>query len=201
MSPRVVAFDLGGVVVDVDRGPLAGLGSRARVEQAFFGDARHDALTVGELDAESFVAAAAAALDEHVDVVARRWREVVRFADGGLALIEAAARVCPVAIWSNTDPLHWDELKPALEAIAVDVAPSFRLGAMKPESHYFTRALARLGVEPGEVFFLDDRVENVAAARALGIDAVVAEGVAAAREALRQRGVLPPCVPRHDTSA
>ena len=192
MSPRVVAFDLGGVVVDVDHGVLAGLGPRARVEEALFGDARHDALTVGALDAEAFVAAAAAALDEDVDVVARRWREVVRFADGGLSLLETTARVCPVAVWSNTDPLHWGELGPALEAIAVDVAPSFRLGAMKPADHYFTRALARLGVDPGEVLFLDDRADNVAAARAIGIDAVVVVGVAAAREALRQRGVLPP---------
>jgi FMN phosphatase YigB (HAD superfamily) len=192
MSPRVVAFDLGGVVVDVDHGVLAGLGPRVREEEALFGDARHDALTVGALDGEAFVAAAAAALDEDVDVVARRWREVVRFADGGLALLEATARVCPVAVWSNTDPLHWGELGPALEAIAVDVAPSFRLGAMKPADHYFRRALARLGVDPGEVLVLDDRADNVAAARAIGIDAVVVVGVAAAREVLLQRGVLPP---------
>jgi hypothetical protein len=40
--------------------------------------------------------------------------------------------------------------------------------------------------------FLDDRADNVAAARAIGIDAVVVVGVAAAREVLGQRGVLPP---------
>lgn len=190
MSPRVVAFDLGGVVVDVDHGVLAGLGAREHVEAALFGEGRHDDLTTGKLDGDAFVAAAAAALAWDVDVVARHWREVVRFSDGGLALVEAVARVRRVAIWSNTDPLHWGQLGPALEAVAVDVAPSFRVGTMKPRADYFARALARLDVAPAEVLFLDDRADNVAAARALGIDAVVVRGVAAAAGLLTARGIL-----------
>jgi FMN phosphatase YigB (HAD superfamily) len=191
MSPRVVAFDLGGVVVDVNHGVLAGLGPRDHVEAALFGDGRHDQLTTGELDGHAFVAAAAAALGHDVDVVARVWREVVGFSDGGLALVQAVARVRKVAVWSNTDPHHWSVLGPALEAVAVDVAPSFRLGTMKPRADYFVRALARLDTAPHEVLFLDDRADNVAAARALGIDAVVVGGVAAARAILVGRGVLP----------
>lgn len=190
MSPRVIAFDLGGVVVDVDHGVLATLGPRDHVERALFADGRHDELTTGDLDGDAFVAAAAAALGQDVDVVARHWRDVVRFSDGGLALVEAVARVRRVAVWSNTDPLHWSALGPALEAVAVDVAPSFRLGTMKPRAEYFVRALARLDVAHHEVLFLDDRAENVAAARALGIDAVVVRGVAAARAVLVMRGVL-----------
>jgi HAD superfamily hydrolase (TIGR01509 family) len=62
---------------------------------------------------------------------------------------------------------------------------------MKPRADYFVRALARLDTAPHEVLFLDDRADNVAAARALGIDAVVVGGVAAARAILVGRGVLP----------
>jgi FMN phosphatase YigB (HAD superfamily) len=40
------------------------------------------------------------------------------------------------------------------------------------------------------VLFLDDRADNVAAARALGIDAVVVRGVAAAAALLTARGIL-----------
>jgi glucose-1-phosphatase len=197
---RVVAFDLGGVVVDVDHGVLAGLGPRHHVEAALFGEGRHDDLTTGDLDGDAFVRAAAAALAWDVDVVARHWRSVVRFSDGGLALVEAVARVRQVAVWSNTDPLHWGELGPALEAIAVDVAPSFRIGTMKPRADYFVRALARLDVAPAEVLFLDDRADNVEAARALGIDAVVVRGVDGARALLRQRGVIEGDLPGRDTA-
>jgi len=110
------------------------------------------------------------------------------------------AAVSLEAVWSNTDPIHWGELGPALEAIAVDVAPSFRIGTMKPRADYFVRALARLDVAPAEVLFLDDRADNVEAARALGIHAVVVRGVDGARALLRQRGVIEGDLPGRDTA-
>ncbi len=189
MSPRVVAFDLGGVVVDVDRGVLAELGPADLVDHAFFGEARHDALTIGDLDEVAFIAAAAHVLGVDPGSVADRWRRVVRFSDGGLALVHAAARLVPVAVWSNTDVLHWQVLGPALESVASSVATSFRLRCQKPDPIFFLRALQGLHVAPHEVLFLDDRVDNVESARDLGIDAVVCRGVEAARSILRERGL------------
>jgi HAD superfamily hydrolase (TIGR01509 family) len=68
-------------------------------------------------------------------------------------------------------------------------ALSFRLGAMKPDRLAFERAAELAGVSPHEIFFTDDRAENVAAAREVGYDAVLFESVSQLNEALRQRGV------------
>ena len=48
---------------------------------------------------------------------------------------------------------------------------SCHLRLAKPDPRCFRAALDRLGAEPADVFFIDDRVDNVAAASALGIRA------------------------------
>lgn len=61
------------------------------------------------------------------------------------------------------------------------------LGAMKPEAVYFERVLASLGTDAADVGFVDDRLDNVATARSLGIRAVSHDpqsGVAGLRSAL-----------------
>lgn len=182
-----MAFDLGGVVVDVDLSVLLDLGPRERVDAAFFGHDRHERLSVGTMSAGAFCADVAADLDVSADDVANCWRRVVRFSAGGLELIESTARQHPVLIWSNTDPLHWSVLGPALTSLATAVSPSFLVGHMKPEAAYFARALdaAGTGADPASsVVFVDDRADNVAAATALGINAIVVRGVAAARAAI-----------------
>ena len=49
------------------------------------------------------------------------------------------------------------------------VAFSCRIGAAKPDPAAFEWCLRELGVDAGDVLFIDDREENVAAAEALGI--------------------------------
>lgn len=64
------------------------------------------------------------------------------------------------------------------------------LGAMKPETAYFERVLESLGTDPADVGFVDDRLDNVGTARALGIRAVHHDplsGVAGLRSTLGWR--------------
>jgi FMN phosphatase YigB (HAD superfamily) len=189
--PRVVAFDLGGVLVDVDKAHLFALGPADAVDAAFFGP-HHDAATVGDLDAAGFAAAMGRALrDRGVDVddddVGAEWARVVAWRPGGAALLSACAGVVTTHVWSNTDPIHWRVLGAAIDGVVHHAAASFRLGAAKPDARFYARAL--LGHAPGDVLFLDDRADNVAGARALGIDAVVVTSVDAARALLAARGV------------
>ncbi|MEY2583254.1 MAG: putative hydrolase of the superfamily [Ilumatobacteraceae bacterium] len=46
---------------------------------------------------------------------------------------------------------------------------SARLGLSKPDPAIYDAALARLAVPPGEVLFVDDRAENIAAAAGVGL--------------------------------
>jgi putative hydrolase of the HAD superfamily len=49
---------------------------------------------------------------------------------------------------------------------------SHRLGIAKPDERIYRHAISALGIGPGEILFIDDRIENVEAARALGLNAV-----------------------------
>ncbi|MFJ9388838.1 HAD family hydrolase [Nocardioides sp. NPDC101246] len=49
---------------------------------------------------------------------------------------------------------------------------SFDLGAAKPEPEFFRRAAARIGADPREIVFVDDKATNVASARSIGMAAV-----------------------------
>jgi FMN phosphatase YigB (HAD superfamily) len=176
---RAVAFDMGGVLVDVDHqrcAHLLGLPWRV-LEPAFFADGRHDALTVGALSADAFVAAAASACRRPVARVRDAWGAVVEPWAGAGALVERVARAGLVTLaWSNTDPIHVAVMARGIPFVGDAPDVSFRLGAMKPDAAFYAGALARVGLRADEVLFLDDRDDNVAAARVAGVDARVVRG-------------------------
>jgi putative hydrolase of the HAD superfamily len=60
------------------------------------------------------------------------------------------------------------------------------VGAAKPKAAFFEKVVARLGCTASAVLFLDDRAENVAAAREAGLNAVVFYGSDGASELQRQ---------------
>lgn len=75
---------------------------------------------------------------------------------------------------------------------------SYELGAHKPEPEYFLAALQRTGAKAEETFFVDDKLDNVEAGRALGITAVhhsPAEGAEGLRRHFAEAGLLTPLEP------
>ncbi|MGE5133643.1 MAG: HAD family hydrolase [Gemmatimonadota bacterium] len=85
-----------------------------------------------------------------------------------LALRPAGVRT---AILSNVPGDIWHRLTrehPWL--LAPDAATlSFEAGAVKPDPAIYRRCLGQLGVAPQRALFVDDRAENIAAARELGL--------------------------------
>jgi putative hydrolase of the HAD superfamily len=108
-----------------------------------------------------------------------------------VALIEdLAAAGYRLALLSNA-PAEVAEVVAALPVAARFEHCSFScyLRTVKPEPAIYQAVLSLLGTGPGEVVFLDDRAENVAAAEALGIRGVHFTGAAEARAALARHGV------------
>ncbi len=66
---------------------------------------------------------------------------------------------------------------------------SGQYGIRKPDARVFQVVLRDLRVRPADVIFLDDREENVAAARKLGMRGVVFENAAQAEKELNRLGV------------
>lgn len=68
---------------------------------------------------------------------------------------------------------------------------SCRTGVRKPDEAAFLGAARALDLPPDRLLFIDDRAQNCAAARAVGLDAVVFTDAADLRRALVERGLLP----------
>lgn len=98
-----------------------------------------------------------------------------------------------LGILSNTCEVHWEFCAgsrfPLLDE-AFDVAAlSYRLGSAKPEPAIYQAATELAGTRPEEIFFVDDRAENVAGALDAGFDAVQFTSAADLIRELEKRGV------------
>ena len=71
-----------------------------------------------------------------------------------------------------------------------DYVVSAHVGLMKPDPAFYALACRQFGLEPGEVFFVDDSAANIAAARRFGFDAHHFTDPAEVRPALEARGLL-----------
>jgi putative hydrolase of the HAD superfamily len=66
---------------------------------------------------------------------------------------------------------HWRTMFP-LEELFEEVVDSSHVGVRKPEREIYELTCARMAITPTEAVFVDDNADNVAAARAFGMEAV-----------------------------
>ena len=190
---RAVAFDLGGVLVDVEFERAAaefGLKAAAFRRQVFGpeGERLHRAMSEGG-SVEAFVLFLAATLGCTEAQARTAWATIVRPRSGALELVKSVIEVeaLTVVAWSNTDPLHAAQLRPHLSPLfGPNCALSYDVGANKPASAFYEAGLAKLRMTAGDVVFLDDREENVVAANQHGIVAFRVTSVDDARLALER---------------
>lgn len=97
-----------------------------------------------------------------------------------------------IGVLSNTCEGHWEHCRRRFrildEAFEVRVL-SYRVGALKPDAEIFHAAAESAGVEPQEIFFVDDVAGHVAGAKAAGFDAVQYTSAAEYVMELRARGI------------
>jgi FMN phosphatase YigB (HAD superfamily) len=98
-----------------------------------------------------------------------------------------------MGILSNTCDFQWQRLMASdyciLPAPFSVFALSFEIGAMKPDPKIYRAAADLAGVTPREIFFCDDVMGHVTAAREAGFDAVQYTTTAALVADLLRRGV------------
>ncbi len=66
---------------------------------------------------------------------------------------------------------------------------SYQLGIVKPDPEIYRYALEKLGTQPAETLFIDDKAENVDAAVALGMKGIIFSDVEKLRAGLIDRGL------------
>ena len=188
---RAVVFDLGGVLIDLWNGPalsaVAGVVGVSKPEIATVYRSLEEPISTGALSV-------ADALERLLQTAGgdrfpepRRGRAVRliqatlgnRFTPNGPVIelsYALASRGVTVAVGSNTNPLDIAALRRQFPDLFVPfegrVFASHEIGAMKPARAFYAAVSAGLKLDPGVCVFIDDRGENVAAARQFGMHAI-----------------------------
>jgi epoxide hydrolase-like predicted phosphatase len=95
-----------------------------------------------------------------------------------------------LAILSNTITSHvaYLEEKGIYQRFPITVF-SHEVGIAKPDATIYELTLKKVGVQPEQAFFVDDRVENIAAANKLGIKGIHFQSASQLQNDLRSLGV------------
>jgi putative hydrolase of the HAD superfamily len=178
-----VIFDVGGVLIRTeDKRNRRALEVRlglppGRAEQLVFNNKHGRAAQLGQISAAELWASIGAELGLDTAGVAQFRQEFFagdRLNEPLLAFVHSLRPRYQTAIISN----FMDDL-PTVITDVFPIAPAFDLivgsaaeGVMKPNAEIFERTLARLGKRPEETVFVDDFIENVEGARAVGMHAI-----------------------------
>jgi 2-haloacid dehalogenase len=156
---------------------------------------------------------ARAGIDEHEtgrmdgDGLMRRFRDLAPRAEAGDLrqqwldmfspeddMVRLAHQVTPahgVYLLSNIGDLHWRHLvgRHGVDRIGHGALTSFHAGVMKPDAAIYARAEQVFGLTPAATVFIDDRPENIEAARVRGWHGIVHRNFNDTRQALLRLGV------------
>ena len=108
------------------------------------------------------------------------FRENYRWLEGVPDLLRALREKGHTIATASNYPVWYDVLdaKLGLSDLVDQHGVSYRLGCRKPNPEFYIRLMDQLEVEPHQCVFVDDRIENVLAAEALGMKGChVREGV------------------------
>lgn len=195
-TPRLLLFDLGGVLVDYDPiGPLVrllpGRDDHHDIVRRWGG---HDGLRrfeTGQCTPQEFAAAVIA--DFSLSISTEEFLANFALWDHGpmigtIDLLRALRAKYRLACLSNNNPVHWSRL---CEEFGIDrefdaTYLSHEIGIMKPDRRVYEHVLSAEGMTPRDIVFLDDNAENVAAARAVGMAAFQCAGIDAVRRRLEE---------------
>lgn len=106
-------------------------------------------------------------------------------------LLGQLAGQCRLVLLSNVDPYYW----PTVEASVPEIhgfhakVLSFEQGVAKPDNLAFERAVASSGVAIERCYFVDDKLENIEAAAALGLAGHAFQSCLALKNELRGVGL------------
>ena len=110
-----------------------------------------------------------------------------------LAFVEGLGERHRVMIFSNTNAQHWDHVV-GLSGGRLgrfEAYLSHEIGDLKPALSAYARVAEMACVDPGRCLFIDDRADNVEAARQAGFHAEVFTSQAALTDLLQAAGMTP----------
>ena len=190
MPVDALLFDLGGVVIEIDFGKIfehwgrcAGVDAQG-LRGRFRMDDSYRQYETGRIDAATYFESLRRGLG--VDLSDAQFEEgwsalFIREVPGIRALLQEAARLRPLYLFSNTNPDHhrtWASRFPEALAPFQRIFVSSELGKRKPAPEAFHAVAQAIDVPPERILFFDDTLDNVNGARAVGMQAVHVQAIA-----------------------
>ena len=202
MSIRAVVFDYGNVIsLPQDPKVMDELAERVGVERDKFESTlwslrgEYDRGTIGAKEYFKTVLSSLAVftdektIEELIEIDTNSWKNINTETEALMKDLKAAGYM--VGILSNMphDFLVWAKMN-----IPVFSLPHFGLfscdvSLIKPEEAIYRKLLSMLDLKADELVFFDDKAENVAGARAVGMEAILWKNVESARRELISMGV------------
>ena len=193
-------FDLGGVLVDIHMEAALAHWTQAYGHSpefwtsSLFDSGLKESMDKGILSTDEVVATLRLTCPE-MDRAGFEagWRKVLTPRPSMTLLLGQLAQRYPLALLSNTDPVHYQwalDTIPELASLHHHFV-SFHARCWKPERAFYTWALEQVPCSPEQVFFVDDLAKNVEGAQLAGIDAVQFTTEERFRQTLLQRGLVP----------
>ena len=192
---RILLFDLGGVLIELRiaesvQAMTGGKLSWPEIKTLLIGNPVVRAFECGQCSPESFADNFIRELDLTVsteEFLAELATWPVGFYEGALPLLERLREAYTLACISNTNEVHWQA---SWEDRFDYPIASHKIGLAKPDPASYEAALDILGAPAETVWFFDDTLPNVEAARKLGFNAYHTDGFAALTSALEETGFL-----------
>ncbi|HMA62183.1 MAG TPA: HAD family phosphatase [bacterium] len=182
MKPTVF-FDLGNVLVDVDKKKALQIFARElQVSMQSLLDFPESKLEkdfeTGHIDTEEYIKQLHDYfnLDNRLthDNLREIWKKPFTINNYSIEILEKVKEQAPTFLLSNTNPLHIEAIEekyPDLLGIFDDLIFSFTAGSSKPDQQIYHFALKKADAEPDQALFIDDLEENITAAQKIGLKA------------------------------
>lgn len=194
---RTVVFDVGQVFVHLNHQPMLQLLSSKGVAvtdlETLLQRVAFDDHETGRLDGVGLMARFASLATspvEHAELHAK-WVDMFELQPRMVDLAHRLADRYRVYLLSNVGDLHWAHVSREyrLHQIGHGAVLSYLVGFMKPHEGIYVETERRFGLQPAQTVFIDDRSENIVAARARGWHGIVHRGFDATVAELRALSV------------
>ena len=197
---EVIVFDLGGVIVNVNFNSALGMlfDNSGKLNAALPNYPSISKLMqeyeTGKIGAPAFHERLVDDLgvDLSFDDFITSSNEAIEPGDDGIeSIVRSLGEEYRLAILSNTNPVHFDHIKKKYTIIGLfeHILLSYEIGVMKPAVLAYEKLIAATSKSPQKHLFIDDRIENINAAKELGIDGIHYRSVENLRRELEKRNI------------
>ncbi len=199
---QALLFDLGGVLINIELAETFAIWSKYSavpaevLKQRFAIDESYRQHECGNISAQQYFASLRPSLG--IDLTdaefEQGWMAMLGVEVQGIEALLQQLQHLPLYLFSNTNAIHheyWLKRYQAMLEVFDKQFVSSSLGQRKPDVDAFQSVADVIAVEPENILFFDDTLENINGAKKAGLQAVHVNSIATIPDTLLQHGLLP----------